>query len=85
MLVSYELYYEGKILIDLKGKEYIAPIGSNVIFHDTKEDMWIQFEGEVADYMYNIYSDTLCIWCEITEDLTDYDRDQLTEFYKRKS
>jgi hypothetical protein len=86
MLVNYKLYdKEGDLLMNLKGKKYIAPIGSNVIFHDTAEDMWIEFEGEVTDYMYNIYSDTLCISCEIIEDLTDYDHEELTKFYTRKS
>ncbi len=86
MLVTYKLYdKECELLMLLEGKKYIAPIGSNVIFHNTKEDMCIQFEGEVTDYMYNIYSDTLCISCEIREDLTDYDHEELTKFYTRKS
>ena len=43
-----------------------------LVSYETKEDMWIQFEGIVTDYMYTIY-------------LTDYDHDELMKFDKRKS
>jgi hypothetical protein len=84
MYVSYELYdKDGEPVMDLKGNKYIAPIGSNVVFYDTKEDISVEFVGKVISHLYNVTSDTLYIDCET--DLNEHDHDQLTEFYKRNS
>ena len=89
MLVTYELYdKEGEPLMDLEGKEYIAPIGSNVIFSDDaragEEFVCIEFVGKVISHQYNIELDTLCIDCEINQDLTEHDDSNLVKYHELK-
>jgi hypothetical protein len=89
MLLTYELYdKEGEPLMDLKGKEYIAPIGSNVIFSDyaadSKEAVSIEFVGKVISHQYNIELDTLCIDCEINQILTEHDDLRFVKYHELK-
>jgi hypothetical protein len=89
MLVNYELYdKEGEPLMSLEGKEYIAPIGSNVIFSDdasdSKEVVCIEFVGKVISHQYNIELDTLCIDCEINQILTEHDDLRFVKYYELK-
>ena len=89
MYVSYELYdKEGEPLMDLEGKEYIAPIGSNVIFSDRaregQEVVCIEFVGKVISHQYNIESDTLYIDCEINQDLTEHDDLRFVKYHELK-
>ena len=87
MLVSYELYdKEGEPLMDLEGKEYIAPIGSNVIFCDDaqqgEEFVGVEFVGKVISHLYNVISDTLYIDCET--DLNEHDDLRLEKYHELK-
>lgn len=87
MYVSYELYdKEGEPLMDLEGKEYIAPIGSNVIFSDRaregQEVVCIEFVGKVISHQYNIEFDTLYIDCET--DLNENDHLRIEKYHKLK-
>ena len=87
MLVSYELYdKEGEPLMDFEGKEYIAPIGSNVIFCDDAQEgeefVGVEFVGKVISHLYNVTSDTLCIDCET--DLNEHDHSRLKKYYELK-
>jgi hypothetical protein len=87
MLVTYELYdKEGEPLMDLEGKEYIAPIGSNVIFSDDVEEgeefVAVEFVGKVISHLYNVTSDTLCIDCET--DLNEHDHLRMKKYYELK-
>ena len=89
MYVSYELYdKEGEPLMDLEGKEYIAPIGSNVIFSDDaregQEVVCIEFVGKVISHLYNVTSDTLYIDCEINQDLTEHDDLRFVKYHELK-
>lgn len=87
MLVIYELYdKEGEPLIKLEGKEYIAPIGSNVIFYDKiqkdKEFVAVEFVGKVISYQYCIDSDEICIDCET--DLNEHDHLRIEKYHELK-
>ena len=87
MLVSYELYdKEGEPLMYLEGKEYIAPIGSNVIFYDYvsegEEFVSVEFVGKVISHQYNISSDSLCVDCET--DLNEHDHSELKKYHELK-
>ena len=89
MHVSYELYdKEGEPLINLEGKEYIAPIGSIVCFYDNvsegEEFVSVEFFGKVISYQYNIELDTLCIDCETVQDLNENDDSILVKYNKLK-
>ena len=89
MLVSYELYdKEGEPLMFLEGKEYISPIGSNVIFYDYvsegEEFVAVEFFGKVISHLYNVTSDTLCIDCEINQHLTQHDDTMLKKYHELK-
>ena len=87
MLVRYELYdKEGEPVMDLEGKEYIAPIGSNVIFYDYvsegEEFVAVEFVGKVISHLYNVTSDTLYIDCET--DLDEHDDSNLVKYHELK-
>lgn len=89
MLVTYELYdKEGDPLMRLKGKEYVAPIGSSVVFYDAVSEgvefVSVEFIGKVTHQWYNITSDTLCIDCEVIEDLTEYEDAELLKYNQLK-
>ena len=89
MYVSYELYdKEGEPLIKLEGKEYIAPIGSNVIFYDKiqkdKEFVAVDFVGKVISYQYCIDSDEICIDCEMIDELTKKEELDLLKYHELK-
>jgi hypothetical protein len=87
MLVTYELYdKEGEPLMNLEGKEYIAPILSNVIFSDDaragEEFVAVEFVGKVISHLYNIESDTLYIDCET--DLNEHDHLRIEKYHELK-
>ena len=89
MYVSYELYdKEGEPLMDFEGKEYIAPIGSNVIFCDDAQEgeefVGVEFVGKVISHLYNVTSDTLYIDCETVQDLDEYDDSSLVKYHELK-
>jgi hypothetical protein len=89
MLVTYELYdREGEPLMRLEGKEYIAPIGSSVVFYDSisegVEFVSVEFIGKATHQWYNITSDTLCIDCEVIEDLTEHEDAELLKYNQLK-
>jgi len=89
MLVNYELYdKEGEALMSLQGKEYIAPVGSGVLFYDSisegVEFVSVEFIGKATHQWYNITSDTLCIDCEVIQDLTEYQDAELSKYYELK-
>ena len=89
MLVSYELYdKDGEPLMFLEGKEYIAPIGSNVIFYDYvsegEEFVSVEFVGKVISHQYNVSSDSLCVDCETVQDLDEYDDSNLVKYHELK-
>ena len=89
MYVSYELYdKEGEPLMFLEGKEYIAPIGSNVIFYDYvsegEEFVSVEFFGKVISHQYNISSNSLCVDCETVQDLNENDDSILVKYNKLK-
>ena len=89
MLVTYELYdKEGDPLIHLEGKEYIAPIGSNVFFYDKiqKDNEVASFtlSGKVISYQYSIDSDEICIDCEMIDELTKKEESALSKYYELK-
>ena len=80
MKIIYALFNkDGELLVCLKGNEYIAPISSNVIFYDKKEDLKtddfvaidcvaIEFVGKVTYHMYSVSNDVIHVNCEIVED-----------------
>jgi hypothetical protein len=89
MLVTYELYdKECEPLMSLKGKKYIAPIGSSVVFYDSisegVEFVSVEFIGKATHQWYNITSDTLCIDCEVTQDLTEHEEAELLKYNQLK-
>lgn len=89
MLVFYELYdKEGEPLIHLEGKEYIAPIGSIVSFYDKiqkdKEFVAVEFVGKVISYQYCIYSDEICIECQMIDELTKKEELDLLKYHELK-
>jgi hypothetical protein len=89
MYVSYELYdREGEPLMRLEGKEYVAPIGSSVVFYDSisekVEFVSVEFIGKATHQWYNITSDTLCIDCEVIEDLKEYEETELLKYNQLK-
>jgi hypothetical protein len=89
MYVSYELYdKEGEPLMRLEGKEYIAPIGSSVVFYDSisegVEFVSVEFIGKATHQWYNITSDTLCIDCEVIQDLTEHEDAELLKYNQLK-
>jgi hypothetical protein len=89
MYVSYELYdKEGEPLMRLEGKEYIAPIGSAVAFYDAVSEegefVSVEFIGKATHQWYNITSDTLCIDCEVIQDLTEYQDAELSKYHELK-
>jgi len=89
MLVTYELYdKEGDPLIHLEGKEYIAPIGSNVMFYDKiqKDNEVASFtlSGKVISYQYCIDSDEICIDCEMIDELTKKEESALSKYHELK-
>lgn len=89
MYVSYELYdKEGEPLMRLEGKEYIAPIGSAVLFYDSisegVEFVSVEFIGKATHQWYNITSDTLCIDCEVIEHLKEYEEAELLKYNQLK-
>jgi hypothetical protein len=92
MKVTYELYdKEGEPLMRLEGNEYIAPIGSEVIFYDDQEDVKghflvsVEFVSIVMSHSYYIDEDTLYINCEPIEDLSEHDESQLRKYNKIKN
>ena len=91
MLVNYELYDKGgDALMSLQGKKYIAPIGSDVCFHDDeislkeKDQVALLFNSKVTSHVYYIDEDTLWVNCEVIEDLTEKDESDLLKYYKFK-
>jgi hypothetical protein len=91
MLVNYELYdKEGEALMSLQGKEYIAPVGSDVCFHDDeislkeKDQVALLFNSKVTSHVYYIDEDTLWVNCEVIEDLTEKDESDLLKYHKFK-
>ena len=89
MLVFYELYdKEGEPLIHLEGKEYIAPIGSNVSFyHKIQKDNEIaafMISGKVISYQYCIDSDEICVDCEMIDELTKKEELDLLKYHELK-
>jgi hypothetical protein len=89
MLVTYELYdRDGEPLMRLEGKEYIAPIGSAVLFYDSISEgiefVSVEFIGKATHQWYNITSDTLCIDCEVIEVLKEYEDSCLVRYNELK-
>lgn len=89
MLVNYELYdKEGEPLMCLKGKEYVAPIGSSVVFYDVisegGEFVSVHFIGKATHQWYSITSDTLCIDCEIQQHFTEHEEAELLKYNQLK-
>ena len=89
MLVFYELYdKECEPLIHLEGKEYIAPIGSNVSFYDKilkdNEFVAVELVGKVISYQYCIDSDEICIDCEMIDELTKKEELDLLKYHELK-
>jgi len=70
MKIYYDLYdLDLEPLITLKGREYIAPIGSDVYFSDIVEDtnnniICINFESKVIGHYYNVKLDILYVNCQ---------------------
>ena len=92
MKVTYELYDKDcESLMTLEGKEYIAPIGSEVIFYDDQEDVKghflvsVEFISIVMSHSYYIDEDTLYINCEPVQDLSEHDESQLRKYNKLKN
>ena len=92
MKVTYELLdKDSESLMTLEGKEYIAPIGSEVYFSDEQwEDnkkqsyICVEFMSIVTSHSYYIHEDTLYVYCEIIEDLSKHDESQLRKYNKIK-
>ena len=87
MLVFYELYdKEGEPLIHLEGKEYIAPIGSNVSFYNKiqkdNEVAYFSLLGKAISYEYCIDSDEICINCEMMDELTKKEESALSKYHE---
>ena len=87
MKIIYALFdKDGELLVCLKGKEYIAPISSNVIFYDEKENLKtddfvaIEFVGKVTYHMYSVSNDVLHVNCEIVDELTEKDESDLLKY-----
>jgi hypothetical protein len=87
MKIIYALFDKnGELLVCLKGKEYIAPISSNVIFYDQKEDLKtddfvaIAFVSKVTYHMYSVSNDVLHVNCELVDDLTEKDKSDLLKY-----
>lgn len=64
MKVYYELYdNNGENLLSSKGKGFIAPIGTQILFYEENKNAIIDCSAIVKSYQYDIESDKVHIIC----------------------
>ncbi len=87
MKVTYELSdKDSNQIMILYGKEYITPIGFNVLFKDFENNiqnngLFFELIGKVISHTYCVNTDTLYVNCEIIKDLSEEDMLDYLNFY----
>jgi len=87
MKITYELSdKDSNQIMILYGKEYITPIGFNVLFKDFQSNIikmgpFFELMGKVISHTYCINTDTLYVNCEIIKDLSEQDMLNYLDFY----
>ena len=74
---------DGDYLMYMYGHNYIPNMGEDVVFNDSRNDVYIHELAKVVGKFYRIDEDTLTIECEMYDTPNDYGYSQFKKYNEK--